>query len=79
MKFYLEDATQLRPLRRGPLLSAQNEPKIACLCNVTLNLEKGEIVEQLPQDAYLWGSCKHGAGISERRSRFRKPLKLRNT
>lgn len=76
MKFYLEYATQVRPLRRGHVLSDQNEPKGDCLCNVTINLEKGEIVEQLPEGAYLCGNCKHLAGISERRPRFRKPLKL---
>ena len=79
MKLYLEYATQFRPLRRGHVLSAQNEPKEECLCNVTIDLEKGEIVARLSKDAYLCARCTHLADILERRPRYRKSLKLRNT
>jgi hypothetical protein len=79
MKFYLEYATQIRPLRRAHLLSNENNPKGDCLCNITINLEKGEILEQLPEDAYLCPRGEPLASVPGRRHKYRKALKLRPT
>jgi hypothetical protein len=79
MKLYLEYATQLRPLRRAHLLRDENEPKGDCLCNVTINLEAGEIVKWLPADGYLCTNCENVISSAGKRPRFRNPLQFKRT